>query len=133
MSKLTNTDIQRYRQRLRAQHAALREHIQSVLRDSKRDELAQLADRVHDRGEESVADLLASTSLALIDREVGELGEVEEALQRIRVGTYGECETCGDAIERDRLDANPIAKRCVDCEREHETRGAGGRDQTPSL
>ena len=133
MSKLTNTDIQRYRQRLRAQHAALREHIQSVLRDSKRDELAQLADRVHDRGEESVADLLASTSLALIDREVSELREVEEALQRIRVGTYGECETCGDAIGRDRLDANPSAKRCVDCEREHETRGAGGRDRTPSL
>ena len=133
MSKLTNTDVRRYEQRLRARHVALRGHIQKVLLESKHDEFTQLAGRVHDRGEESVADLLASTSLALIDREVSELREVEEALRRIRVGTYGECETCGDAIGRDRLDANPNAKRCVDCEREHETRGAGGRDQTPSL
>lgn len=133
MSKLTNTDIQRYQQRLRAQHAALREHIQNILLDSKRDEFTQLAGRVHDRGEESVADLLASTSLALIDREVGELRDMEAALKRISTGIFGQCDVCGDDIERDRLDAYPSAKRCVDCERDHELRSAGGRDQTPSL
>lgn len=133
MSHLTNTDIQRYRQRLRAQDAMLRKHVQSVLLDSKRDELTQLAGRVHDRGEESVADLLASTSLALIDREVSELRDVEAALKRIDTGTFGECEACGDHIERERLEAFPSAKRCIDCERDHELRGAGGRDQTPSM
>ena len=133
MSTLTNTDLHRYEQRLRAQQAALREHIQNVLLDSKRDELTQLAGRVHDRGEEAVADLLASTSLALIDREVSELRDTEAALQRIRVGTFGDCESCGDPIERERLDAYPSARRCIDCEREHEVRNAGGRDQTPTL
>lgn len=133
MPKLTHTELQRYERRIRAQYTALREHIQNVLLDSKQDEFTQLAGRVHDRGEESVADLLASTSLALIDREVSELRDMEAALKRIRTGTYGECDVCGDDIEAERLEASPSVKRCIDCERDHELRSAGGRDQTPSL
>ena len=133
MAKLTKEDMQRYEQRIRGQYAALRQHVQAVLLDSKRDEFTQLAGLVHDRGDESVADLLASTNLALIDREVKELRELEDALTRLRIGTFGECDSCGDAIERERLDANPAALRCIDCERDFETRRAGGRDQTPSL
>ena len=133
MSKLSANEIQRHAQRIRARHAALREHIRNVLLESKHDEFAQLAGQVHDRGEESVADLFVSTNLALLDREIHELRDVEDALQRIRVGSFGACDDCGEEIERERLDAYPSAKHCIDCEREHETRRAAGRDQTPSL
>jgi len=133
MPKLSNTDLRQFEQRLRAQGATLRAHIQTVLRESEQDEFVQLAGRVHDRGEEAAADLLASASVAIISREVAELAEVEDALKRIRTASYGECEVCGDDIERERLDANPSARRCIDCARDQEARDAGGRDPTPSL
>lgn len=39
-----------------------------------------------------------------------QLKEVNVALQKIVDGTYGNCETCGKPIERDRLEANPSAR-----------------------
>lgn len=40
--------------------------------------------------------------------------EVKDALYRIKEGTYGICEKCGREIEKERLDANPAAKTCLD-------------------
>jgi DnaK suppressor protein len=38
--------------------------------------------------------------------------EIKLALERIKNGTYGICETCGKEIEVKRLDANPSARTC---------------------
>ncbi len=38
--------------------------------------------------------------------------EVLAALEKITAGTFGTCETCGEPIEADRLEANPAAKTC---------------------
>ena len=42
-----------------------------------------------------------------------QLKEVSEALDRINRGTYGKCEVCGEVIEKERLEANPSAKKCM--------------------
>jgi sigma-B regulation protein RsbU (phosphoserine phosphatase) len=42
------------------------------------------------------------------------MAEVDAALERIARGTYGLCETCHEAIEADRLLADPIARFCLD-------------------
>jgi phosphoserine phosphatase RsbU/P len=42
------------------------------------------------------------------------LAEVDAALERIGVGTYGLCDTCHEPIEADRLIADPIARFCLD-------------------
>jgi RNA polymerase-binding transcription factor DksA len=44
------------------------------------------------------------------------LGEVEEALRRLRDGTYGRCEVCGRPIRRARLEVIPTALRRVECQ-----------------
>ena len=38
------------------------------------------------------------------------LTDVKDALTKIENGTFGKCEVCGDAIEADRLEANPAAR-----------------------
>lgn len=38
---------------------------------------------------------------------------VTAALARIEAGTFGTCEICGEAIEEERLDANPAARTCI--------------------
>lgn len=39
-----------------------------------------------------------------------QLNEVKAALGRIQNGGYGLCETCGEPIERERLEANPSSR-----------------------
>src|SRR3989344_363497 len=38
--------------------------------------------------------------------------ELKGALKKMEEGTYGVCEVSGEAIEADRLEANPAAKTC---------------------
>lgn len=43
-----------------------------------------------------------------------ELDEVERALAKLDEGTYGKCETCGEAIVAARLEAKPAARFCIE-------------------
>lgn len=133
MSKLTNEDSDRLERRLRERREHLRNHIRDVLLESERHDFVELAGRVRDAGEDSVADLLATTNVSMLNREVSELRDVEDALARISDATYGQCVDCGGDIDRERLEAYPTALRCIECERRREVGRAGGRDQTPSL
>lgn len=40
------------------------------------------------------------------------LDEINDALEKIEKNNYGVCETCGEEIEEDRLEANPAARTC---------------------
>jgi len=42
--------------------------------------------------------------------------QVERALQRVREGAYGICESCGHRIPAARLKFQPAATRCVECQ-----------------
>jgi RNA polymerase-binding protein DksA len=49
------------------------------------------------------------------DRDLREIGQLEQAIERIDAGTYGECASCGAAIPEARLAAMPAATLCVRC------------------
>lgn len=42
------------------------------------------------------------------------LREVDEALHRLQAGSYGLCDVCKDAVEDDRLLADPLCRVCLD-------------------
>lgn len=50
-----------------------------------------------------------------------ELDQVVAALRRLREGSYGECQDCGEPIDERRLAALPATPFCTDCQvqREH--------------
>jgi len=56
----------------------------------------------------------------LRERERGLLGKINQALQKIEDGVYGECENCGEEIGLKRIQARPVAKLCIDCKAEQE-------------
>jgi DnaK suppressor protein len=62
-------------------------------------------------------------SSQLAEVESRELAYIERALVRIRKGSYGECEGCGNKIPLARLNALPYATSCIDCQRAAETSG----------
>ena len=53
-------------------------------------------------------------------RETLYLRKIFSALQRIQLGTFGECESCGDSIAIGRLKARPTATHCLSCKEEQE-------------
>jgi RNA polymerase-binding transcription factor DksA len=53
------------------------------------------------------------------------LGEIEHALEKYEAGTYGLCDSCGQPIERARLEALPQANLCLSC-KARQARGAKG-------
>jgi len=48
------------------------------------------------------------------DRQLLQL--VEEALNRIREGSYGECVNCGNELNAKRLEAVPWTRYCINCQ-----------------
>ena len=56
----------------------------------------------------------------LAEVESRELAKINEALERIRAGRYGQCVTCGGSIKAARLQAVPHATECIDCARSGE-------------
>ena len=67
----------------------------------------------------------ADLAQALSDRETTDIlvrlldqnrRQVEHALERMREGAYGICESCGRRIPAARLEYQPAATRCVECQ-----------------
>lgn len=69
-------------------------------------EEADLAQALSDR---ATSDLLVH--LLDANRE-----QVEHALERVREGAYGICESCARKIPAERLKYQPAATRCVECQ-----------------
>ena len=53
--------------------------------------------------------------LALSAQALAAVDEIDKALEKIVLGTYGVCEKCGENIPRERLKALPYAALCVKC------------------
>jgi DnaK suppressor protein len=45
----------------------------------------------------------------------GEIAEIDRALIKLQTGTYGVCVSCGDHIDPRRLEAYPMAEKCMEC------------------
>src|SRR5262245_24342618 len=58
----------------------------------------------------------------LAEVESRELGKIDLALDRIRKGHYGRCDSCGQPIKVARLQAVPYATQCIRCARSAERR-----------
>ncbi len=56
-----------------------------------------------------------SEALAQIDQARNRLQQIDEALGRMREGTYGICVECSREINPARLEARPLSIRCVEC------------------
>ncbi len=65
----------------------------------------------------------------LIEQDARGLGGINHALEKILDGSYGKCEGCYKEINRDRLEALPMALLCLDCKQAEELEGTSGRIQ----
>jgi len=118
----TEAELKEVREQLEAEAAGLRADI-----DRAESEVAsRLRDTTLDAGDDQ-ADVGAKTferehELALTHNARELLAQTEHALERMDDGTYGTCESCGEAIGKARLQAFPRAVLCVTCKQREERR-----------
>jgi len=66
-------------------------------------------------------------ALSLLSQEQDALYEIDQALKRIELGTYGKCEMSGKSIPRSRLEAIPFARFTVECQSQLERQNRASR------
>ncbi|MEO7165939.1 MAG: TraR/DksA C4-type zinc finger protein [Spartobacteria bacterium] len=66
-------------------------------------------------------------ALSLLSQEQDALYEIDEALKRIDLGTYGKCEMSGKPIMHARLEAIPFARFTVECQSQLEKQNKASR------
>jgi DnaK suppressor protein len=118
----TEAELAEVRDELASEASALRAEIDRA----ENDIATRLGDAVGDAGDDQ-ADVGAKTferehELALTHNARELLAQTERALGRIDAGTYGTCESCGEAIGKARLQAFPRATLCVKCKQREERR-----------
>jgi DnaK suppressor protein len=73
---------------------------------------SDIGDLIDQAGDERDREL----SLLLSSRDKEKLLAINEALEKLKDSTYGECEECGEQIGRGRLKVMPLARFCVSCQ-----------------
>jgi DnaK suppressor protein len=109
-----------YRSLLEERSAQLRREIREEMTRSGDERYVDISGQGSDSGDESVASLLADLGVALVDRQVVEIREIDAAFARMAEDTYGTCIECGAEIGTERLKAYPTAARCIDCQTQRE-------------
>jgi DnaK suppressor protein len=66
---------------------------------------------------------IGELSSQLAEVETRELQQIEQALEKMTVGTYGKCDACKKSIPLARLEALPYASYCINCKRAAEVAG----------
>jgi DnaK suppressor protein len=55
------------------------------------------------------------------ERDSKLIAKIKDALERIKDGTYGFCEECGEKISDQRLKARPVTTVCIACKKRQES------------
>jgi RNA polymerase-binding transcription factor DksA len=66
-------------------------------------------------GQGDTLNVARELDLALSGQALAAVEEIDRALEKVDLGTYGVCEKCGTNIPRERLKALPYAALCVQC------------------
>ena len=128
---LTQTQRSKLERMLDKQYQALLEQVRDALEKSENQQYVELIDRAPaDSGDQATGDALADLNLAIIDRHVREIRDIDATRVRIADGSFGTCSDCRGDIGFERLRAYPTAKRCFVCQRQHEKTYAHERNPT---
>jgi len=99
-------------------------HNKNQLAEDARQETPTIGTHMADAGTDTFD---RDWALSMLSLEQNAVYEIEEALDRIHLGTYGTCELTGKPIEPDRLDAIPWTRFTAEGEREVERNGLDKR------
>ena len=101
-------DLQEIERSLRKRLADLEHRLSRIKNDVTQEHSSDSAEQAQERENDEVVDAIGEETRVAIAATQG-------ALERLADGSYGQCESCGEAIAPARLLAMPEATRCIDC------------------
>ena len=124
-------DLQHFEERLIEERIKLLKELgyfeDKIFSNSQRDAAGDLsaysvhmADQASDAEEREKAYHMASAEGRL-------LYHIDEAIKRLRDGTYGACCACGKQISKPRLEVVPHARLCIECKKAEENGSLEGQ------
>lgn len=119
--------LEHFRRRLIGE---LRQHTEHI-RDDQAAALELSDDGVKDPADLSLMDVNKELALRLGERESQMVADIDQALLRIKEGSYGICAHCAKPIDEVRLDALPTARYDAACQAAIEA--VNGEDEHASL
>lgn len=114
--------------------------ISTTLQNRRSELIQQLADELGglrhemgsnvggDDGDVATETIHTEVTSRIAQLETEEVQKIDHALQRLRDGSYGLCESCSKKINVARLKALPYTTVCIECQREMESQ-AGSSDE----
>jgi DnaK suppressor protein len=122
-----NEFVKRTEQQLKSRREALRRTIAGDIGLLR----SQNDQSVGDEVDAAIATEQAELRSQMASHESRELAQIDSALEKIRHGHYGRCETCDKAISPVRLKALPYATECIVCARRGDRRFEAARGRGP--
>jgi DnaK suppressor protein len=123
-SALKNEDLVSYRRILNSLRSRLRGDLDRMTDEALRRQmtggsgsLSSVPLHMADLGTENYDQ---EFTLGLIENEQGTLELINEALDRVERGTFGQCVECSEPISKPRLQAIPYTRHCIRCARKLE-------------
>jgi DnaK suppressor protein len=113
---LKRKDLKRFRDVLLAKKKEILRSAQRTLSEDMTLDANDLADEM----DLASSEYLQSFTFRLRGREKVFLEKIDHALEKIRNGSFGVCEDCGDAISMKRLEARLETTLCIRCKEDQE-------------
>lgn len=109
-TKLSKAELKMFEKMLLAERERLLRTLRGLYEESRSSDAEGLKSDTEDGLDQHSDSFGIETSLNLVGREAVRLQEIDEALERIRKGTYGICEGSGKPIPIERLKVMPTAR-----------------------
>ena len=109
------TNFKQFRSRLESEQKRLLEELEQLNASIRPTDVRREGSPFGKREEEATESFELEKRLALEKQIRDHLAEVGHALHKFEEGTYGLCDSCGQPIDPNRLEALPQASLCVDC------------------
>jgi DnaK suppressor protein len=116
MAHLTSEQLKSYEKALKKERLRILSNIEALHEElgiSQSDGSEENGLETH-LGDSATVTFLRERDLSIEENEEHLLNEIDQALKRIKDGSYGHCEADGEAISTERLDALPWASRCIE-------------------
>lgn len=104
--------LEKYKNQLLEQ----RERLVGQLNENQRQSFEFGLEEMPDPVDAAVQDRSQTILLSISESERDLIEQTDAALQRIEMGSYGDCTNCGREIAGVRLDAVPYARYCMNCQ-----------------
>jgi len=115
--------------RLEAEQKRLTEELEQLMASANPPDERREGSPFGKREEEATEALELEKRLVLEKRIKEQLIGVEHALHKYEEGTYGFCDSCGQPIDPERLEAIPEASLCIKC-KSQQAKNARGKAPT---